>query len=205
MKTESLLSQISSSKPSSTADAEIFNVHRVLLDQKSLTKTSTLGPKNHPRNPVVWLTVTSSMHIDYFWHLNRWRKLSPWFPKNHHQNPVIWLTLKSSMCIDYCWLRNRWRKLGPSDPKNHPRSPFPRLTLTSSTQILLMTDKPLMKTQSLLSQKSSSKPSCPADAEIFIVLRLLWLRNRWRKLGPSDPKIIQEAQFYAWRWHLLRT
>jgi hypothetical protein len=68
-----------------------------------------------------------------------------------------------------------------------------------------MTDKPLMKTQSRLSQKSSSKPSSPADAKIFIVHRLLWLRNSWRKLGPSDPKINQEAQFYDWRWHLLRT
>jgi hypothetical protein len=31
-----------------------------------------------------------------------------------------------------------------------------------------------------------------------------WLRNRWRKLGPSDPKNHPEAQFYGWRWHLLR-
>jgi len=173
MKTQTLLSQKSSSKPSSTADTAIFILHRLLLAQKPLTKTRTLGPKNHPRSPVVRLTVTSSTHIDYFWHPKRRRKLSPWCPKNHPQNPVIRLTLKSSMYIDYCWLRNRWRNLGPSDPKNYQRSPFPRQTLTSSTQILLMTDKSLMKTKSLLSQKSSSKHSCPADAEIFIVHRLL--------------------------------
>jgi hypothetical protein len=53
MKTESLLSQKSSSKPNSTADAEIFNLHRLLLPLKPLTKTSSLGPKNHPRSPVL--------------------------------------------------------------------------------------------------------------------------------------------------------
>jgi hypothetical protein len=45
MKTEPLLSQKSSSKPSSTADPEIFIVHRLLLAQKLLTKTRTLGPQ----------------------------------------------------------------------------------------------------------------------------------------------------------------
>jgi hypothetical protein len=44
-KPKSLLSQISTSKPSSTADAEIFNVHRLLLAQKPLTKSRTLRPK----------------------------------------------------------------------------------------------------------------------------------------------------------------
>jgi hypothetical protein len=31
-----------------------------------------------------------------------------------------------------------------------------------------------------------------------------WLRNRWRKLGPSDTKLNQKTQFYGWRWHLVR-
>jgi hypothetical protein len=44
-KNESLVSQNSSSKRSSTADAEIFNVQRLLLDQKTLMKTRTLGTK----------------------------------------------------------------------------------------------------------------------------------------------------------------
>jgi hypothetical protein len=64
-KTESLLSQKSSSKPSSRADAEIFTLHRRLLPQKLLTKTRSLGPKNLPRSPVLRLTLTSSPHIDY--------------------------------------------------------------------------------------------------------------------------------------------
>jgi hypothetical protein len=67
MKTESLPSQKSSSKPSSMVDAEIFNVHRLLLAQKPLTKTSSLRPKNHPRNPVLRLTLTSSAQIKYSW------------------------------------------------------------------------------------------------------------------------------------------
>jgi hypothetical protein len=40
-----------SSKPSSTADAEIFNVHRLLLAQKPLTKTRTLWPKKSSKKP----------------------------------------------------------------------------------------------------------------------------------------------------------
>jgi len=134
MKTESLRSQKSSSKPYSTADAEIFNVHKLLLAQKLYTETRTLGPKNHPRSPVLRRTATSFAHIDYCCLRNCWWKLSHCYPKNHPRNPVLRLRLKSSMCIDYCWLRNRLPKLGP-----------------------------------------------------------------W------DPKIIQEAQFYGWRWHLLRT
>jgi hypothetical protein len=45
MKTKSLLYQKSSSKTSSPADAEIFTLHGLLLDQNPLTKTRTLGPK----------------------------------------------------------------------------------------------------------------------------------------------------------------
>jgi len=66
-KTESLLSQKSSSKPSSMDDAEIFTLHRLLLPQKPLTKTRSLGPQNHPRTPVLLLTLTSSAYIDYSW------------------------------------------------------------------------------------------------------------------------------------------
>ena len=45
-----------------------------------------------------------------------------------------------------------------------------------------------MKSESLLSKKSSSKPSSTADAEIFNLHRLL--------------QIILETQFYSWRWNL---
>jgi hypothetical protein len=137
MKTESLLSQKSSLKPSSTADAEIFNLHRLLLPQKPLTKTRSLGPKNHPRSPVLRLKLTSSAHIDYTWQRNRWRKLGPSDPKNHPRSPVLRLTLTSSSQIKYSWQTNRWWKLSPCCPKNHPRNPVLPLTLTlkSSTQI----------------------------------------------------------------------
>jgi len=170
MKTESLLSEKSSSKHSSTADAEIFIVHRLLLHNKPLTRTRTLGRKNHPRSQVLRLTLRSSAHIEYWWLRNRWRKLSPTCPKNNPGNPVLRLTQTSSAHIDYWWLRNCWRKQSPCCPKSHPRNPVLRLTLKSSMYI-----------------------------------NYCWLRNSWPKFGPSDPKIIQEAQFYGWRWHLLRT
>jgi hypothetical protein len=65
MKTKSLLSHKSSSKPSSTADAEIFIVLRLLLAQKQLSKTRTLGPKNRPSSLVLRMTLTTSTHMDY--------------------------------------------------------------------------------------------------------------------------------------------
>jgi hypothetical protein len=34
------------------ADAEIFNVHRLLLAQKPLTKTKTLEPKKSSKKPI---------------------------------------------------------------------------------------------------------------------------------------------------------
>jgi hypothetical protein len=51
MKTQSLVSRHSSSKRSSTADADILNVRRLLLARKPLTKTMTLGPKKSSKNP----------------------------------------------------------------------------------------------------------------------------------------------------------
>jgi hypothetical protein len=134
-KTESLLSQKWFSKPSFKPDAEIFNVHRLPLAHKPLTKPRSLGPKNNPRSPVLRLTLTSSVHIDYCWLRNRWWKLNPCSPKNHPRNPLLRLTLKFLKHIDYCWLRNRWWKLGPCGPKNHPRCPVLRPTLTSSAHI----------------------------------------------------------------------
>ena len=51
MKTESLLYKKSSSKTSSTADAEIFPLHGLLLAQKPMTKTRNLGPKKSTKQP----------------------------------------------------------------------------------------------------------------------------------------------------------
>jgi hypothetical protein len=188
MKTKSLLSQKSSSKPSSTADAEIFIVHRLLLVEKPLSKTRTLGPKNHPRSLVLRQTLTSSAHIDYSWQINRWQKLSPCSPKNHPRNPVLRRTLKSSLYIDYCCLKNRWRKLSPWDPKIIQEAQFRDDADIFSAHRLLLTEKYLMKTESLLSQKSSSKSSSTADAEIFNVHRLMLdqkLLMKTRTLGPK--------------------
>jgi hypothetical protein len=81
MKTESLLSQKSSFKTSSTADAEIFTLHGLLLAQIPLMTTRTSDPKNHRRSLVVRLTLTSSAEINYSWQTNRWWKLSPCVPK----------------------------------------------------------------------------------------------------------------------------
>jgi len=147
MKTESLPSQKSSSKPSSTADALIFSLHKLLLPHKPLTKTRSMGPKNHPRNP------------------------------------VLRMTLKSSIYTRYCCLRNRWRKQSPWDPSS-----------TTDANIfyanrLLLTDKPLTKNESLVSQNSSSKRSSTADAEIFNLHRLLLPQKpltKTRSLGPKN-------------------
>jgi len=195
------VSQTSSSKPSSTADAEILIIQRLLMDQKPLTKTRTLGRKTHPRSPVLPLTLKSSMYVDYSWIRNRWRKLGPSDPKTHLRSPVLRLTLTSSAQIDYTWQKNSWWKLCPCSPNNHPRNPFLPPTLKSSLYIdycclrnrcrklgpsdpknsykkpsstadadifyankLLLTDKPLTKTESLVSQNSSSKRSSTADA-----------------------------------------
>jgi hypothetical protein len=87
-KTESLLSQKWFSKPSFKADAEIFNVHRLPLAHKPLTKPRSLGPKNNPRSPVLRLTLTSSMHIDYCWLRNSWWKLNPCCPKKSSPKPT---------------------------------------------------------------------------------------------------------------------
>jgi hypothetical protein len=106
LKTESVLSQISSSKPSSAADTEIFNVRRLLLAQKLLTKTRTLGPKKSSKKP------SCTGDADIFC-ANRLlltdkplTKTESLLSQIHPRNPVLPLTLKSSMYIDYYWLRN---------------------------------------------------------------------------------------------------
>jgi hypothetical protein len=132
MKIESLLSQKSSSKPSSTADAEIFIVHRLMLAQKPLTKTRTLGPKYSSKKP------SSTADADMFC-ANKLlltdkplMKTESLVSQKSSSKPSSTADAKSSIYTDYCCLRNRSRKLGPWDPKNHPRSPVLRLTLTSS-------------------------------------------------------------------------
>jgi len=104
-------------------------------------------------------------------------------------NPVLWLTLKSSMDIDYSWLKNRLQKLSHCGPKKSSKKP----SSTVDADIfyayrLLLTEKPLMKTESLLSQKSSKKPSSTADDEIFTAHRLLPTQKLLTKIGSLGPK-----------------
>jgi len=101
---------------------------------------------------------------------------------------VLRLTLKSSMSIDYCWLRNRLRKLGPWDPKIIQEAQFYGWRDTFCAHRLLLTEKLLMKTESLLSQKSSSKHCSMADAEIFNVHRLLLAQKPFTKTRTLGPK-----------------
>jgi hypothetical protein len=134
MKTESLVPQKSTSKPNSTAGAEIFILHRLLLPHKPLTKTRSLGPKNHPRSLVLRLTLTSSVHIDYSWQRNRWRKLSPWCPKNHPRTQFYgWCW--NIHCTRLLLAKKPLTKTKSLGPKTNPRSPVLRLTLKSSVYI----------------------------------------------------------------------
>jgi hypothetical protein len=112
-----LPTQKSSREPSSTADAQIFRAHRLQLAHKLLTKTRSLGPKNHPRSPLLCRMLKTSMDMDYCWLRNRWQKLCSCCPKNNPRNPVLRLTLKSSMDIDYYWLTDHWQKLSPWDAR----------------------------------------------------------------------------------------
>jgi len=187
-KIESLLSEKSSSKPCSTADAEIFIVHRLLLPNKPLTRTRTLGRTNHQRSQVLRLTLTSCAHIDYCWLRNRWRELGPWDPKIIQEaqfygwrwNHKCKYSNAGSKTFDENW-----------DPGTQKSSKKPSSTADADifcAQRLLVTEKPLTKTQSLLSQKSSSKSSSTADAEIFNVHRLLLAQKpltKTRTLGPK--------------------
>jgi len=109
------------------------------------------------------------------------------------------------MYIDYCSLWNRLWKLRPWDLKIIQEAHFFDWRWHLYTHRLLLTEKLLMKTESLMSQKWFSTPIFKADAEIFNVHRLLLAQKPFTKTRTLDQKIIQEAQFYGWRWHLLRT
>jgi hypothetical protein len=123
-------------------------------------------------------------------------------PKNHPPIPVLRLTLKSSHYIDYCCLINRWRKLGPSESSKKP-------SFTADVDIfyahrLLLTNKPLTKTESLVSEKSSSKPISMADAEIFNVHILLLAQKPLTKTRTLGPKKSSKKPSSTAGWNLLR-
>jgi hypothetical protein len=183
------VSQKSSSKPSSTANGEIFNRHRLLLPQKTFTKTRSLGPKNHPRSPVVRLTLTSTTPIDYSWQ------------KRGHETESLLSQNSSSkrnstadadiFNIHRLLLAQKpltkTRTLGPKKSSMKPSSTADADIFCANR--LLLTDKLLTKNESLVSQNSSSNPSSTADAEIFNLHRLLLPQKpltKTRSLGPKN-------------------
>jgi hypothetical protein len=124
-----------SSKPSSTADAEIFNVHRLLLAQKPLTKTRTLWPKKSSKKP------SSTADADIFCGnkllltdkpLMKTESLlsQKWSSKTSSTADAEIFTLHGLLLAQKPLTKTR--TLGP---KTHVRSPVLRLTMTSSAQI----------------------------------------------------------------------
>jgi len=94
--------QKSSIKPSSTADNDVFCAHRLLLTEKSLTKTESLLSEKSSSKP------SSKADAEIFnvrrlllaqKPLTRTRTLGC---KNQPRSQVLRLTLKSSAHIDYC-------------------------------------------------------------------------------------------------------
>jgi len=94
--------QKASKKPSSTADADIFCAHRLLVIEKLLTKTESLLSEKSSSKPSS--TADAEIFIVH-------RLLLPHKPltrtstlgrKNHPRSQVLRLTLKSSAHIDYC-------------------------------------------------------------------------------------------------------
>jgi hypothetical protein len=178
----------SSLKTSSTADDEIFNVRRLLLAQKLLTKTRTQGHKNHPRSLVLRLTLSSSAQKDYNWLRNSRQKLSPCCSQNHPRKPVIRLMLKSSMYVDYCLPRTVEETLDPGTQKSCNKPSSTADADIFSAERLQLAQKQSTETESLLFPKSSSKTSYTADEEIFNVRRLLLAQKPLRKTRTQGPK-----------------
>jgi len=141
-------------------------------------------PKNHARSPFLRLTLTSSSHMDFCWLRNSWRKLSPSCPKNNPSSPVLRLTLKSSRHIDYCRLKNRWWKLGLEDPKIIQEASSTTNTDIFRAQWLLLTEEPLMKTESLCPKNN------PRNLILLLTLKssdYYWGINRWWKMCRCRP------------------
>ena len=135
MKTESLVSQKLSLKPSSTVDAQIFNVHRLLLAQKPLTKTRTLWPKKSSKKP------SSTADVDIFCANKLLLTDKPLmkteslvsqksFSKTSSTAEAEIFTLHGLLLAQKSLMKTR--TLGR---KTHPRCLVLRLTLTSTTHI----------------------------------------------------------------------
>jgi len=147
----------------------------------------------------------SSMYVDYCWLKKRWRKLGPSDPKNHPRSPVLRLTLTSS-AKNKLFLTHK--------PLTKTESILSQISTskpssTADAEIFnvhrrLLAQKPLTKTRTLEPKKSSKKPSSTADADIFNLHKLLLAQKPLTKTRTLGPQNHPKAQFYCWRWHLLR-
>jgi hypothetical protein len=176
-----------------------------MLTEKPLTKTDSLVSQKYHRNPVLRLTMKSSIYIDYCWLINRWWKLGPWTQKsskkpNSTDDADIFCAHTLLLFVKLL------TKTEPYCPKNHPRNPILRPTLKSSLYLDCCC---------LTNHWQKLGPRWPKNLPRSPVLRLMltssahidycWLRNRWQKPSPAIPKIILETQFYGWRWNLHST
>jgi len=193
-KTKSLRIKKSPKKPSSTADTEIFNGHKLLLTHKPLTETASLGPKNHQWSALLRLTLTSSTHIDYCWLRNRWRKLIPCCPKNNPRNPVPTANAEIFNGHRLLLTQKPLTRIESLEPKNHPKKP----SFTTDAEIfnghrLLLPHKPLTKIESLEPKNHPRSALLRLKLTSSTYIDYCWLRNRWWKWVPAIPKIILET------------
>jgi hypothetical protein len=97
----------------------------------------------------------------------------------------------------------RTRTLGR---KNHPWIQVLRLTMMFFAHIDYCWLRNCWRKQSPCCLKNHPRnPVLRLTLNSSLYIDYCCLINRWREPGPWDPKIIQEAQFYGWSWHLLRT
>jgi hypothetical protein len=136
---------------------------------------------------------------------NSWQKLIPCCSQNHPRKRVLRLTMKSSMYVDYCLPWNRWGKLGPGTQKSSNKPSSMADAVIFSAQRLLLVWNSWQKLIPCCSQNHPRKRVLRLTMKSSMYVDYCLPRNRWGKLGPRDPKIIQQAQFYGRRWHLQRT
>ena len=135
-------------------------------------KLNPCCPKNHPRNPLLRLTLKFLKHIDYCWLRNRWWKLGPCAPKNHPRCPVLRPTLTSSVHIEYWWLRKHWWKWALSVPKIILETQFHGWRWNLQWIETAADSKTIDKNSVPADQKIIQEPSSTADTHIYSAYRL---------------------------------
>jgi hypothetical protein len=120
----------STPEPSSTADAEIFSAHRLLQNQKSLTKTAS------PQTQKSSLKPSSTAGVEIF--SGEWEIIDEnWVAAHTEINTRTSSTADAEIFTAHRLLqiKNHWRKLSPCRPGNQHRNPVLRLTLKSSAHM----------------------------------------------------------------------